>query len=301
MLKNLPFVLACDAGYAMPLTTTLRSIVESNQTSWPLNFHLLSEGFSNIIKDKVEMSLPKGSASIRWVQADLGLFQNFNTQKHISKITFARILLPNLFSETVSKVLFLDTDILVLKDLTPLLETELEGCVLGAVLDGLDPILQGQRKSSFKIPKLNIHRYFNAGVLLVDLNRWRQNQISERAIQFLIQNPDSPFSDQDALNVACDGLWFELPSKWNFQDHFQTKVSEMNDPAIVHFINNSKPWIPKVRSPNAGFYDSFRDRTRFARSKARKLKDGAVAFASGVRNVLNRTFGESPACRSDNL
>ncbi len=270
-----PIVLACDAAYVMPLATTLRSIVEANRSSSPLEFHVLSEGFSERVQKKVLDSLPKGTASIRWVEVDLSPFGDFAVLSHISKMTYSRFLIPSIFPDTVSRVLYLDADILVLDDLSKLWETNLEGTVLGAVMD---KNLKGSEEGFVEEPQLRgipcVRSYFNAGVLIIDLDQWREQRISEKALDYLTRYPLSPYSDQDALNVVCDGSWKKLNVHWNFQDHYEKRISDMDldvRPGIVHFVTKLKPWKPSSSSVNAVFYDSFRSRTCFARTPQQKL------------------------------
>jgi lipopolysaccharide biosynthesis glycosyltransferase len=269
-----PIVLACDHRYAMPLATTLRSVVEACPGLRPLDFHILADGLSHRIRSRIIASLPPGSASIRWVDADLASFREFSTLSYISKITFARLLIPSLFSDEVTRVLYLDSDLLVLEDLQPLWAADLGGKVLGAVLDGLD---QQLKAGKVDLPVPNVRDYFNGGVLLIDLERWRSEKVTERALDYLMRNPNSPFADQDALNVACDGLWTPLDPRWNYLAYNEKlKIADMHAdqrPHIAHFATWKKPWKASVRNVNAELYDSFRGRTRFARSPADKFVD----------------------------
>jgi lipopolysaccharide biosynthesis glycosyltransferase len=288
-------VLACDEGYAMPLATTLRSIVETNQNSMPVEFHVLSEGFSEETRKRVFDSFPFGAASIRWVPVDLSLFQEFTTMNYISKMTYARFLLPQIFPVTVSRVLYLDADLLILDDLAALWETDLEGAILGAVPDALDTLLKGSEEEGLaKVPRLaevpRVQNYFNAGVLLIDLDRWRKDQISEKSLKYLAQHPRSPYSDQDALNVACDGDWKQLEAHWNFQDHLETRISDMDPgtrPGIVHFVTSMKPWKPSSMSLNASLYDAVRSRTNFARTHWDKFDDSLQGLWYRLKRVLS--------------
>ncbi len=291
-----PIVLACDAAYAMPLATTLRSIVEANRNSWPLDFHVLSEGFSEDTKNRVFDSLPNGAASIRWLAVDLSPFGDFATLSHISKMTYSRFLIPSIFPDTVSKVLYLDTDLLVLDDLNTLWETDLEGAVLGAVTDDLDHYLKGDKEGCAEVPRLKeiprVRNYFNAGVLLIDLDRWREERISEKSLKYLAQHPTLPFADQDALNVIGDCLWKQVESRWNFQDHYEKRIAEMNPnarPGIVHFVTRFKPWKPSSASVNALFYDDFRNRTLFARTFREKLWEIIEGIWCRCRSIVWRS------------
>jgi lipopolysaccharide biosynthesis glycosyltransferase len=285
-----PVVLACDEAYGMQLATTLRSIVESNRLGWPLDFHVLFEGVSEGTLTKVHASLPLGSASIRWIPVDLGLFREFSTQEHISTMTYARFVIPRLFPPSVSRVLYLDTDLLVLDNLEPLWCADLEGAVVGAVLDRLDSQIKAAMPGLENVPR--VREYFNAGVLLIDLDRWREERISERSREYLLQHPFSPYSDQDALNVACDGHWSRLDPRWNFQAHLEAKIAGMAQddlPGIVHFVTRFKPWKPSSVSANAALYDAFRSRTAFARTSGQMTRDALQGVWYGSRRILGRS------------
>jgi lipopolysaccharide biosynthesis glycosyltransferase len=293
-------VLASDKAYAMPLATTLRSIVEANRSSWPLEFYVLYEGLSENTRSKVFNSLPKESATIRWLLAETKVFAEFSSggmpteTYHVPKITYTRLLIPWLLPDTVSKVLYLDSDLLVLDDLAPLWETDLGGAVVGAVSDfilhtsfvaaGFDPQLKRAEPRHQGVPR--VREYFNAGVLLIDLTRWRENRISEKAMEYLKDHPKSPFMDQDALNFVCENSWKRLEPRWNFQNH-QRKIVE-SGLGILHFVAKWKPWDARGRSYNARLYDNFRSRTLFARTPLEKLRDSVVRLWTGFTNVIKR-------------
>ncbi len=268
-----PLVLASDERYAMPLATTLRSIVESNSSKQPLDIYVLTDGIREHIRGKIRRSLPAGAADIRWIEVDLGLFRDFATINHISKITFARLLLPHILPNT-SKVLYLDSDILVLDGLQDLCNIELGGNILGAVTDGLDSELKAGTLNATIPP---VQDYFNAGVLLIDLDRWREERVSEKALQYLAANPSSPFSDQDALNVACDGQWAKLDRRWNYLVYDENLAIASLDPdarpRIAHFVTWKKPWKAACWAANSDLYDAFRGRTLFARTFTDRVLD----------------------------
>ncbi len=291
-----PIVMACDGSYAMQLATALLSLVEANRSGQPLDVHILSDRFSPSIRKKVVDSLPEGLAVIRWVPVDLSSFKAFSTMPHISKMTFARFMIPRIFPEDVRRVLYLDADLLVLDDLGELWDMDLKGAVMGAVLDRiLDPKLKARMPGLERFPR--VRDYFNAGVLLIDLDRWRRERISENAVEYLMRHPDSPYADQDALNVACDGRWAALDISWNFYDHFRTAILGMPSserPKIVHFVGSQKPWKASALSVNADLYEGFRRRTRFARTAADKLRDlGSRAWSRQRRHLGETPLGQA--------
>lgn len=280
-----PIVFACDESYAMPLATTLRSIAETNAGAWPLEFHVLFSAITQDTRNKLCRSLPKGSASIRWMPVELNVFSEFQTIGHISQVTYARLLIPRVFPASVSKVLYLDADLLVMGALESLWETDLRGAVLGAVTDiGVDQIVKQGGAGRLGVPE--VRDYFNAGVLLIDLDRWRQMRISETALDYLARHPRSPYSDQDALNVACDKLWKKLDPRWNFQDHINRRISDLlpeGRPEIVHFATAHKPWNTGL---NTELYDEVRRRTLFARTPFEKLLSALRAGWGPLKYLL---------------
>jgi lipopolysaccharide biosynthesis glycosyltransferase len=285
-----PIVMACDESYAMQLAIALRSATDANRSGEPLNVYVLVDHFSPSMRQRVINSLPEGSAMIQWVPVDLRSFEGFSTLPRISKMTFARFMIPRIFANDVQRVLYLDADILVLDDLGPLWDIDLKGAVIGAVSDRiLDPQIKAGRPGLEKFPR--VRDYFNAGVLLIDLDRWRKERISEKALEYLMSHSDSPLADQDALNVACDGCWTELGLRWNFYDHFETPILHMSPaerPKIVHFTGQ-KPWKASVLSVNADLYEAFRRRTRFPRTHTEKMRDLCSGMWARLRRHLGRT------------
>lgn len=281
--QNLSIVMACDEGFAMPLATSLRSLAESNQRLWPIDVHILFHSFPEELRRNVFESVPRGSLAIHWVPVDVVTLQGFSSPLGYPPMACARLLLPQIFPATMSRLLYLDADVLVLGDLGPLWETDLGSAAIGAVLDVLDELRKREVPITQDIPE--VRDYFNSGVLLINLDRWREVEVSERALEYLTKKPVSQFPDQDALNVVCDGAWKKLDSAWNFQEHLNTclwEVSPERRPNIVHFVTAMKPWNFKIATPNTTFFDSFRSRTRFARNQRQRLHD---LLSGGGRNA----------------
>ncbi len=262
-----PLLMAADAYFATPLATALRSIAESNSRAWPIEVHILHERMDEPTRKKVEASMPEGSVAFRWHPFDISTFaRDYSTLTHISKMTFARLLLPRYLPESCDRALYLDGDILVLGDLRPLWETGLDGAVVGAVRDRLNG---GAMDDLDKSCGLRVERYFNAGVLLIDVARWRDERVSERALEYLDRFPNTRYADQDALNAICDRCWKELDPRWNYQCVPLQPIAQAADAdafSIVHFVASVKPWQVGNLSPNVAFYNRFRSRTRFTRS-----------------------------------
>lgn len=284
-----PIVMACDDRLVMPLATALRSLAETNRNRWPLIVYLLFADIEEQTRRRVAASLPTGCIELVWIPVDLSRFLGLYTAGHISKMTYARLLLPELLPATVTRALYLDYDLLVLADLEPLCSSNVGECPISAVSDCLLRLFISGPAAGNGLP--HVRNYFNAGVLLLNLETWRAQGITQKALEYLLGNPKSPFSDQDALNVACDGRWHRLDERWNFQNHSGIRIQRLTPterPSIVHFVTSAKPWIASVRNPNSTLYDGFRSRTKFARTFPERARDLLLSTYAGVTRVLTR-------------
>lgn len=294
-MSSLTIVLACDEGYAMPLATTLRSACEHNSLHWPLQVKILTDHFSSSMRHRVAASLPEGAAELEWIDVNVDQFRTNTLMSHVSPMTFARLDIPALFAGKAERLLYLDADILVLGDLSPLWQADLGGGAIGAVADSWgDEMLTSGRAEKLGIQLPRTRRYFNAGVLLFDVKQSLSSRLTERAVDYLRANPSSPFADQDALNVACDGNWLVLDERWNFQGHDSCRIERLPQsarPMIVHFITSRKPWKASSTSYNARLYDRYRSRTLFRRSAPERVKDAVVATYYRLRSRAMRVAG----------
>lgn len=174
---------------------------------------------------------------------------------HMSIATYYRLMAPRILSIDIKKILYLDSDIIVRRSLTDLWTTDLRDHALAAVQE----FYWDQRKPFVEIPPGS--KYFNAGILLINLDYWRRNKIGERAIDFIINNPQKVnYWDQDALNALLVNRWINLPPIWNVQVNRWSDLEWIDLPtilnvyddtearklvanaAIVHFVGPVKPW-----------------------------------------------------------
>lgn len=156
---------------------------------------------------------------------------------HITQAMYYRYLFAELLPLTVKRLIYLDADIICKGDIMPLWQTDLQGRVLGAVRDW------GEAKSCERIG-LASGRYFNSGVLLLDLEQWRQQQLTPRLFRWL-QGAGAGkilWGDQDALNGVLDGSFTELPKKYNCIVLSNTRMQAQADDVLIHYVDCVKPW-----------------------------------------------------------
>jgi lipopolysaccharide biosynthesis glycosyltransferase len=102
--------------------------------------------------------------------------------------------------------------------------------------------------------------YFNAGVMLIDLDHWRETGVEKRSLDYLRRfGPKVWFWDQEALNAVLSGQWKSLDSSWNFPASMVDPFKEM--PRIAHFSGNIKPWVVPGKGALQNAYERCLDKT----------------------------------------
>jgi lipopolysaccharide biosynthesis glycosyltransferase len=110
-------------------------------------------------------------------------------------------------------------------------------------------------------------------------------------LDYLATNPSSPFTDQDALNVACDTRWKSLDPRWNFQSHRKVVPEQLvgdGRPFVIHFVTFQKPWNADSFSAYARMYDRFRSRTAYRRTRLDELSDLTSVAAFHCKHWLKQ-------------
>lgn len=260
-----PIVLVCaaDNNYAMPLAVTIRSALENLGTNQKIALFVLDGGITESNKNKIIKSLQSEQIEISWVQPDNALFENLALNRHVTIPTYYRLILPQILPKSFQKVIYLDTDMVVTGNLQELWNIDVGDNYVLAVQDDIQ--LYISMSEAFR----NYHelgvspdsKYFNAGLLVINLKKWRTDNIGSKVIEYLEENKEYALNDQDGLNAVLAGKWGELHPKWNqmprIYDYSSSKDSPLAEdiykdtleqPCIIHFTNTPKPWYAGVKS-----------------------------------------------------
>jgi lipopolysaccharide biosynthesis glycosyltransferase len=196
---------------------------------------------------------------IAWYGVEDHRVLEFKPLLQITRATYLRLMMLEVLSPTIKRVLYLDVDLIVNGDLRPLWNTDLGNKVCGAVVD---PGVNGDEFAA----KWSLSRpgqYFNAGMMLIDLDRLRSKPFLQQAIAIL-EDPTKPceYADQDALNIALWNQWLPVDPGWNFQrkflyDHcaaWKALNPMRREPVIIHYTERYKPWHSSEWHPYAWLY-----------------------------------------------
>lgn len=179
-------------------------------------------------------------------QRGVGKFSGRLTAAALMKLSIAGHL-----AGQYDKILYLDADLTIHGDVGALFSLDMAGFALAAVpagriLTGLSAARQKAMLDHFQALGMSIpYRYFNSGVLLIDVAKWNDEEVGERALSFVRANPDlCILVDEDALNAVLDGNFLELSPIWNMDPLSATSriVRDAVFPVIIHHYGEDKPW-----------------------------------------------------------
>ena len=250
---NKTIVLAGDCNYTRQLETTIKSILYHNRDVkiYILNQDIMPDWFRK--PRKIARML--GSEIIDVKLPEQAVFQDWIKQAHISSIAYARYFIPDYIPET--KVLYLDSDLIVNTSLEKLFCIDLEEKLFAAVRD-TDGIT------------------FNTGVLLINNEKSRQEKLKERLIEQSIVTIreveegsfDNFNGDQTIFNQVCSNQWLELDKEFNLQvghdttafyNKWENYFNELVTPSIIHFVSYRKPWKTLIANRYRDFWWQFHD------------------------------------------
>ena len=194
---------------------------------------------------------------------------------------YFRLFISSILTDVfVEKILYLDCDVLVKTDLAPLFDIDMNDYTIAAVRDINNPMYEEQ---SFQISFSYRDRYFNSGVMLINMKKWRADNIESILIKECMRDRKVFFPDQDPLNKVFRDKWLELPPMWNRfslvnydKVFFKKKIDLLNyiyNPAIIHFASpTARPWMDLKFVPFGKIYNEYVKHTPWKGYKRQKVE-----------------------------
>jgi lipopolysaccharide biosynthesis glycosyltransferase len=275
-------VCAADNNYAMQLAVVVRSAIEHLARDRQLVLFVIDGGITARNKAKILRSIDSIDADrchITWLQPSLNLLAEVPVSGHITAAAYLRLLIPDLLPESIEKAIYLDSDLLVNTDLGQLWDIPLQQS-LAAVQELIIPYVSC-KGGLLNYRDLNLpadSQYFNSGVLVFNLKRWRAERLRHKIFEYIAQNRQTiQLHDQDAMNAVLAKDWQALDPRWNQTPHIfkfsswqESPLSEENfnqvlqDPYIIHFATAAKPWNSREIYPANDLFFRYVDQTAWA-------------------------------------
>lgn len=292
-------VLCTDDNYVMPTAVLMTSIGLTNP-SLDIRYHIVTAGLSKASQEALSRNKGSERSSIDYYTIDKSFLKNCPVRpgEHISIATYFRLMLPTILPENIDKVLYLDGDIICTDSIKELWDMPLDGMAAMAAPD--------MRCNDIRIlNRLSLNctdEYVNAGVMLINIKWWRENDIQNRAIRFISENPDvCLFHDQDALNVMLHGHIAQFPIRYNLQEHFLEPLSNqfisrkhfqdlenaLKDPCLIHYTGFRKPWHQECVNPLKSTWLYVYNKTEWRNKKLASRYKGSRRFKYRLREFLS--------------
>jgi lipopolysaccharide biosynthesis glycosyltransferase len=303
---RLDIVASCTDNFAQHTCVMLTSLFCAHEETSFRVFLLVPECFLDASKRNIETSLSAWRHELRFLRVPDRDVDGLKIYGHVTTATYYRLNLERMISDDVKKIIYLDSDIIVKDSILGLLDIDLSAHALAAVPDAL---VSGDASIGAKLGLREDAQYFNAGMMIINLDLWKEQKLGTRAIDFAKSNPESiTYWDQCALNHVVQGDYFVLDPKWNFQVHHMRRSSlyrvhrssreEAGRAAIIHFTTADKPWFYMCSHPLKHLYfdylqytvwRDFREQDRTLRKRIRKYLAVHVPLAERAVTKLYRT------------
>lgn len=273
----------------MPMAAALLKSIQINHISGePIEVFMVSDGISNTSKKKLEKSIIREGFSIFW--RDISEAIPTDVKLPIDKTTFpitvyARYFMAHYLPKNRERALFLDSDMIVRKEISTLWHTNLGDNLVAAVQDPRIKTFDNDWGGIKNFQQLGLNGklpYFNAGLYLVDLARWEAEQIGRKILNCVQENIEyANYPDQYAANIILHGRWHHLESGWN---HFASE--ENPDPYLIHFISR-KPMYTTYEYSKV-YQEEFYRYLRMTEWKNFKPIGESARYIQKLRKILDK-------------
>ncbi|QRM44358.1 glycosyltransferase family 8 protein [Rhizobium sp. BG4] len=259
--RSVLMILACciDRNYVELAGVMLRSVHQFGNVG-AVQFWILADRLTEADKANIAAAADREVTFVDMTKEMAGRIENLKTTSYWSRSIYGRLLMPEIVDETCERIVYLDADVIVKGDISHLFETDLQDNLVAACCT------VGGAKLNRRLGRNDDELYFNSGVLVLDVKKWRNEGLTRKAIE-LLQINNYTFMDQDVLNVLSTGRVLSLEWIWNAQ-----RGNDFADAVIVHFIH-AKPDSVECQHPEKDFYLNLRAQTPWGRRRLRTKTD----------------------------
>lgn len=280
-----------DKNYIMPTGVMLTSLLENNNGK-QVRIHVLTDAYvDDAQKESLRQIVRHHRATIDFYTMEDSLFADFPMgeayqSQHINTLaTYYRLYAHKVLPGNVEKVLYLDGDIIVRHSLDDIWNTDMTNCPIAAVPDSENCSVGHYNRLRYPVEM----GYFNAGVLLINLEYWRKNDVLDDFLCIIKdKRPVLRCHDQDVLNYLFRENKKMLPLKYNMQNSFlyrrelvplpwtlDDQIAEgQKQPVIIHFVTTPKPWHSDCHHPYKAEFEYYRNKTEWKDIREKRFYQG---------------------------
>ncbi|RBW54982.1 glycosyltransferase family 8 protein [Ruegeria sp. A3M17] len=285
-VAEIDICLTFDRKFVPHAAVTLLSAIRSVGNECKLNVHILHV---DDIDDRSRSSLEGLSqrANILWHRVDGNRIDSLpDNREHISRATYIRLFIPEVLHKVADRVIYLDCDTILTDRLSILWATDIGTSPIAAAPDE-GGVTQAER---LKFSKTAF--YFNAGVLIFDLNAIDPKKFAAKVAETVSRTDVViELQDQDILNLMFEGQAAKLDLRWNANTRLYTlnklepaytpeeaEIARIS-PGILHFTDNRKPWNSNCNHPLRELYWDLRNQTPWRETFSERQRRKIIEFA----------------------
>lgn len=241
--NEIPIFFAIDDGYTPFLAVALQSLIDNASKEYN---YLIKVLHTNVKEEHKKQIKKFESENVNIEFVDLNYYiekvqDKLYTRDYYTNTTYFRLFLPELYPQ-YNKVLYLDSDIIVLGDISKLYNTHMGTNLVAAAPDDIiqcNKVFQDYAELVVGVAKYK--HYFNAGVLLMNLHELRKFNFQEKLLYLLEKVKFSVAQDQDYLNRLCKGRVTLISHDWDVMPYVNTETKP-EDIKLIHYNFAYKPW-----------------------------------------------------------
>jgi lipopolysaccharide biosynthesis glycosyltransferase len=249
-----------DDRYVRGMGVVISSILENNPDS-SFVFHVFYGSMFDEDFTRLDTLAEKFATTVELHAINREIFSSLAPSGHYSHAIYNRLFVASVLNGVTERVLYLDADMVCLADVTEIITMDLAGNIAAVVSDP-------EQHVAGHVKRLGLQhgRYFNAGMMCMDIAAWNQADISAQALAVLNENKlPLLFQDQDALNIVLDGRALFIDKKWNVLYDLGSMTEEIPaETVILHYAGSYKPWVVWCQHPLQAHFLHYSSRSPWA-------------------------------------
>lgn len=243
--KVIPVFFSTDDNYVPCLVVAIKSLIETSSEKNEYSIHILNTGLKEESKQTLK-SMETSNIKIGFVDVSgkvKDIYDKLEEQlrDYYSPSIYYRLFIPSLFPQ-YKKALYLDCDITIVRDIADLYNVDIKNNLIGGCID--EVVANSEVFSNYMANAVGVvqARYFNSGIILMNLEEFRKENLEEKFIYLLSNFPFSAVCpDQDYLNILCKDRVYYLEKGWDKMPIQDDSFDEKNL-YLVHYNMFEKPW-----------------------------------------------------------
>jgi lipopolysaccharide biosynthesis glycosyltransferase len=252
-LDTISIVVVCDNHYIILLATLIKSIEVNHHSFEKIDIYIVEDNVSNKNKIKLLSSIETELITLHWLEIKTCIPKHIRLPLDRSSYPlniYVRLFIPYFLPPGISKVIYMDVDMIVQSDISNLWNIDLGDKIVAAVMDPSVKTVSNNWGGIKNYQELGLSactKYFNSGLLIIKTQKLLKLNITEKIISCIVSNKQyAKYPDQYGLNVVLANQWLEIDSRWN---HFASDNSREYEPFIIHFVGR-KPIYKSYRNHN---------------------------------------------------